>query len=121
MTDLPELKRADDIKPGIAAANSSTYIFCAIGVCVMTMVSVTFISIFNPTDKDTIERIFQFAVPLVLGLYGYGQHQANNAVDGRLTQLLITKGERDKLMGLLQGLQANPEINIGSSLLKNGK
>lgn len=107
----PELKRNGDVLPYRAAATSKWYIIGSVTTCIATMMLVSVVAVFRP-DPITIAAIIGFGQAIAVGLMGMGIQANNHAVDGRLTQLIITKSKEKKYEGIIEGLQANPNINV---------
>lgn len=112
MTDDIGLKRATDIPPTQTVVSGRVYIFALLILCVFTISSVIFVRYFLPTDTTLVNTIIGISAPLSLSLLGLAGWNFGTAIDGRLTQLAITEGERKFLAGIIKGLQANPDINI---------
>lgn len=117
MTDDIGLKRTTDISPSTTIASAKVYIFGLLVVCAFTMIAVIFVRWLLPTDVTIVQTIIGISAPLSLGLLSLAGWNFATAMDGRLTQLTVTEGERRFLGGIIKGLQANPDINISEKSL----
>lgn len=106
------LKRATDLSPSTTVASAKVYIFGLLVICALTIASIIFTRWLLPNDVTLVNTIIGISAPLSLGLLGLAGWNFGSALDGRLTQLTITEGERKFLSGIIKGLQANPDINI---------
>lgn len=90
--------------------------FCILGaiyVCVLTVIAVVALAIFQPVNTaSAITTVIGITSPIITGLLAFGVHGLVTAVDGRVTQLIEATAEKEHVKGAIEGLAANPKTNV---------
>lgn len=113
MTDTPSRRSTDDLTPLPASiANIKLYVGSAIVLSIVTASCAVCLAIFAPANTATMTTILSFMIPTITALIGAGIYGTAVHINGRVTQLLHTTAEKERLKGLVEGLKENPNTNI---------
>lgn len=103
-------------------SKTTLYVWCVVFLCLLTAAFVVIITIVRPTsdNQPIILSVLGVIVPVIMALLGAALKQVNEAVDGRLTQLLLLTAKSSKAEGHLAGLMT-PTVGVEDARLAEGK
>lgn len=97
-----------------ATSSVTSAVKLAVVMAGIMIAAVVLLNLFSPKDPtSSIATVVGIGTPIILALLGKGLHGMAVSVDGRLSQLLKTEGEKKRLEGKIEGLQENPNTHIG--------
>lgn len=112
----PQLRRVTDQiqeppeKPSLSTVKF--YIISAIVLSIFTAACAVALAIFAPANTTTMTIIIGFTLPTITALIGAGLYGTVTHINGRMTQLIQTTAQKERLQGVLEGLKENPNTNI---------
>lgn len=97
-----------------ATATVKMYVIAVIVMAGMTIAAVVAVAVFMPAPQSAsvITAIIGVTAPIILALLAGGQHGMATAMDGKLSQIVRATAEKERALGVVEGLKENPKTNI---------